>query len=392
MVIDMMEELVMSVVKDNEKALDSVIEEMINVVTNSKREVFEIGEESRKQQEALNKEVKEIKREVENIISESDELERRLKASRARLSEVSKNFELYSEEEVRKVYNSTHELQTQLVVQRQKEVALIKRRDELEQRIKALATNVDRAEKLMSKINVILTYLQEDFKGVNEALETAKQKHEFGLRIIEAQEEERRNLSREIHDGPAQMLANVLIRSDIVDKTMKQRGMDEALKEIKEMKEMARNALYEVRRIIYDLRPMALDDLGLVPTLRKYLSTIEEYHELKINFEFKGKEMRYGHKFEAAVFRMIQEAVQNAVKHAQAKLIRVQFEASQDQLNIRVIDDGIGFDQEEKRNQSFGLIGMRERIEMLDGKLEVESELGHGTKVKISLPNVYDEQ
>ncbi|MGP4073856.1 sensor histidine kinase [Piscibacillus sp. B03] len=382
----------MSVVKDNEKALDSVIEEMINVVTNSKREVFEIGEESRKQQEVLNKEVKEIKREVENIINESDELERRLKASRVRLSEVSKNFEHYSEEEVRQVYNNTHELQTQLVVQRQKEVALIKRRDDLEQRIKILANSVSRAEKLMSKINVILTYLNEDFKEVNEALESAKQKHEFGLRIIEAQEEERRNLSREIHDGPAQMLANVLIRSDIIDKTIKQRGMDEALKEIKEMKEMARNALYEVRRIIYDLRPMALDDLGLVPTLRKYLSTIEEYHELKIQFEFKGKEMRYGHKFEAAVFRMIQEAVQNAVKHAQAKIIRVQFEATQQKLNVRIVDDGIGFDQEATKHQSFGLIGMRERIEMLDGSLKVESELGQGTKVKISLPNVYEDQ
>ncbi len=345
-VILTMEELVMSVVKDHEKALDSVIDEMISVVTNSKQEVFEIGEESRKQQDTLNKEVKEIKREVENIISESDELERRLKASRVRLSEVSKNFEQYSEEEVRQVYNNTHELQTQLVVQRQKEVALIKRRDDLEQRIKTLANSVQRAEKLMSKINVILTYLQEDFKEVNDALESAKQKHEFGLKIIEAQEEERRNLSREIHDGPAQMLANVLIRSDIIDKTIKQRGMDEALKEIKEMKEMARSALYEVRRIIYDLRPMALDDLGLVPTLRRYLSTIEEYHELKIIFEFKGKEMRYGHKFEAAVFRMVQEAVQNAVKHAQAKIIRVQFEATDHRLNIRVIDDGIGFDQE----------------------------------------------
>ncbi|TFB24390.1 histidine kinase [Filobacillus milosensis] len=380
----------MSVIKDNDRALDQVIDEMINVVSNSKDEVFEIGEESRKQQDALDQEVKEIKTEVQKIIKESDELEKSLKASRLRLSEVSKNFNQYSEEEVRKVYNSTHELQTQLVVHRQKEVALIKRRDELEQRIKALATSVERAENLMSKINVILTYLQEDFKQVNQALESAKEKQEFGLQIIEAQEEERRKLSREIHDGPAQMLANVLLRSDIVDKTIKQRGVDQALKEIKDMKEMARGALYEVRRIIYDLRPMALDDLGLIPTLRKYLSTIEDYHEMKINFETRGKEMRYGHKFEAAVFRMVQEAVQNAVKHAQATLIRVVFEATNQRLNLLIVDDGIGFDQTEKKNQSFGLIGMRERIEMLDGELSVESEIGNGTKVKISLPNVYE--
>ncbi|RPF54348.1 sensor histidine kinase [Aquisalibacillus elongatus] len=380
----------MSVTKENERALDQVIEDMMDVVNNSKQEVFEIGEESRKQQEVLTSEVKEIKQEVENIIKESDELERRLKASRVRLSEVSKHFDQYSEEEVRKVYNSTHELQTQLVVQRQKEVALIKRRDDLEQRIKALTNNVERAEKLMSKINVISTYLQEDFKEVNQALESAKEKHEFGLQIIEAQEEERRKLSREIHDGPAQMLANVLIRSDIVDKTIKQKGIDEAVKEIREMKEMARNALYEVRRIIYDLRPMALDDLGLVPTLRKYLTTVEDYHNLKVQFDVRGKEMRYGQKFEAAVFRMVQEAVQNALKHAEASLIKVLFETTQHQLNVIVIDDGVGFDQSEKKNQSFGLIGMRERIEMLDGELKVESQIGDGTKVKISLPIVYE--
>ncbi|GEL78723.1 sensor histidine kinase [Tenuibacillus multivorans] len=380
----------MRVTKDSDKALDQIIEEMTSVVANSKQEVFEIGEEARKQQSALDDEVQEIKVEVKKIISESDQLDRKLKASRVRLSEVSKNFEQYSEEEVRKIYNSTHELQTQLAVHRQKEVALIKRRDELEKRIKALANSVERAEKLMSKINVILTYLQEDFKDVNEALESAKEKHAFGLQIIEAQEEERRKLSREIHDGPAQMLANVLIRSDIVDKTIKQRGVDEAIKEIKEMKEMVRSALYEVRRIIYDLRPMALDDLGLVPTLRKYLSTTEDYHDMKIDFVAKGKEMRYGQKFEAAVFRLVQEAVQNAVKHSQAKLIRVLFEATNYQLNIHIVDDGIGFDKNEKKDQSFGLIGMRERIEMLDGDLKVDTELGNGTKVKISLPNVYE--
>ena len=108
-------------------------------------------------------------------------------------------------------------------------------------------------------------------------LEDAKQKQDFGLKIIEAQEEERKRLSREIHDGPAQMMANVMLRSDLVEKIYRERGIDEALGEIVNMKKMVRDALYEVRHIIYDLRPMALDDLGLVPTLKKYLKTTEEY-------------------------------------------------------------------------------------------------------------------
>ncbi|MFP3386653.1 sensor histidine kinase, partial [Tritonibacter sp. SIMBA_163] len=84
---------------------------------------------------------------------------------------------------------------------------------------------------------------------------------------IEAQEEERKRLSREIHDGPAQMMANVLLRSDLIEKTYREKGADKAFKEISSLKDMVRQALTEVRRIIYDLRPMALDDLGLVPTL-----------------------------------------------------------------------------------------------------------------------------
>lgn len=377
----------MSKYKDSDKALDKIIQEMITVVSNSKQEIFEIGEESRKQQMLLEKELEDIKKEVIELFDESEMLERKLKKARFRLIEVSKNFDNYSEAEVREVYNYTHEIQTQLIVLRQKETTLIKRRDELEQRIRTLSRSIDRTENLMSKINVVLNYLNEDFKDINEKLELANEKHAFGLKIIEAQEEERRRLSREIHDGPAQMLANVLIRSDIVDKTIRQRGIDAGMKEIKDMKENVRNALFEVRRIIYDLRPMALDDLGLIPTLRRYLTTVEEYHNTKIDFHIRGKETRYSEKFETAVFRLIQEAVQNAVKHSGASLIKVYLEATGERLNILVEDNGIGFNKEEKKDKSFGLLGMRERIQMLEGELVINSEIGKGTKIKISLPS-----
>ena len=377
----------MSKYKDSDKALDKIIQEMITVVSNSKQEIFEIGEESRKQQMLLEKELEDIKKEVIELFDESEMLERKLKKARFRLIEVSKNFDNYSEAEVREVYNYTHEIQTQLIVLRQKETTLIKRRDELEQRIRTLSRSIDRTENLMSKINVVLNYLNEDFKDINEKLELANEKHAFGLKIIEAQEEERRRLSREIHDGPAQMLANVLIRSDIVDKTIRQRGIDAGMKEIKDMKENVRNALFEVRRIIYDLRPMALDDLGLIPTLRRYLTTVEEYHNTKIDFHIRGKETRYSEKFETAVFRLIQEAVQNAVKHSGASLIKVYLEATGERLNILVEDNGIGFNKEEKKDKSFGILGMRERIQMLEGELDINSEIGKGTKIKISLPS-----
>src|SRR5690625_4020224 len=215
--------------KEQEKAIDKIIRDMVQVVASSKQEIFEISEDTRNQQQLLQEELVEIKDDVLFIINEGEKLERKLKQARKKLLEVSKNFNQYTEEEVRKVYNYTNSIQTELSVIREKETTLIKRRDELELRIKTLGRSIERTESLMSKINVVLQYLNEDFKNISEEIESAKEKQQFGLQIIEAQEAERKRLSREIHDGPAQMLANVLIRSDIVDKTIKQKGIDEGI-------------------------------------------------------------------------------------------------------------------------------------------------------------------
>ncbi|MET3683003.1 two-component system sensor histidine kinase DegS [Alkalibacillus flavidus] len=378
--------------QDQDQALNKIIDEMVNVVSNSKQEIFNLSENARKEQEALTEEVKDIKQQVDEMITDNDRLEHKLKLARQRLSDVSKNFSQYSEKQVQEAYNNTYELHTKLTVQRQQEEGLIKRRDELEQRIRGLEESIQRTENLMSKINVMLNYLTEDFQEVNEAVTQANAKYNFGLKIIDAQEEERRKLSREIHDGPAQMLANVMIRSDIVTKTIRERGINEATKEIKDVKELVRNALYEVRKIIYDLRPMALDDLGLVPTLRKYLVTVEDYHEIKVDFKAKESDKRYNSKFEAAVFRLVQESVQNAIKHAETSLIEVKFEETRNQVNIQVIDHGKGFDVETEQDSSFGLTGMRERVEMLDGEIELKSKKGEGTKVMMKLPDKGENQ
>ncbi|KGX86786.1 sensor histidine kinase [Pontibacillus marinus] len=376
----------MSESKIGEKALDSIIQEMVDVVTNSKDEIFQIGEQSRTEFEQLNSELNDTKKQVIEMIDEGDKLERQVRFSRMRLSEVSKHFDKYSEAEIREVYEQTHQLQMQLSVKREKEKQLREKRDDLEQRIRRLSETVDKADALGGKISVVLNYLNDDFKQVSEALEDAREKQAFGLQIIEAQEEERRRLSREIHDGPAQMLANVMLRSELVDRTFRERGVDEALKEIKDVRKMVRSALYEVRRIIYDLRPMALDDLGLVPTLKKYLATVEEYNSLQIDFSSHGEEKRLDSKYEVALFRLVQEAVQNALKHAEAKTIQVKFELKRNNVNIVVKDDGKGFDTNEKKEKSFGIVGMKERIEMLDGEITIDSSIGEGTVIMIQVP------
>lgn len=113
---------------------------------------------------------------------------------------------------------------------------------------------------------------------------------------------------------------------------------------------MVRSSLSEVRRIIYDLRPMALDDLGLVPTLRKYLERTEEYNNgVTFHFINLGQEYRLPSKYEVALFRLVQESVQNAIKHAQASEIHVKIDMQQDSVFLIVKDNGKGFDVREKK-------------------------------------------
>ncbi|MFC4403521.1 sensor histidine kinase [Gracilibacillus xinjiangensis] len=368
-----------------DRDLDYIIQEMIDTVKNSKDEVFNISEESRKEHERINKELEELKQKVSLTIEEGDQLEKKAKAARKKLSVVSKNFSVYSEETIREAYDNAHKVQSDFVVKRDQEKALRERRDELELRLKSLEKMVERAEGLMGKVSIVLNYLSEDFRHISDLLQDAQEKQAFGLRIIEAQEEERRKLSREMHDGPAQMLANILLRSEIVERTYRKGDTDCAMKEMKSVRSLIRSSLQEVRRIIYDLRPMALDDLGLIPTIKKYIDTLEEQHS-NIHFQYRSMDDRLPSQYEVALFRLIQESIQNAIKHAKAERIDVKLEITDKKVLALVNDDGVGFDRENKKDNSFGIIGMHERIDMLGGDLRIKSDIGKGTKVFIIIP------
>ncbi|MCP8617590.1 sensor histidine kinase [Salirhabdus salicampi] len=373
--------------ENDKRALNHIITDMTSVVTNSKDEIFNIGEQSRQELEQLKQELEVVKKDIIDIFEEGDSLEKKVKQYRLRLAEVSQNFDQYTEEQVRQVYQDTHEFQSKLFIMREKEDQLRRRRSELEHRISSISQSLNRSDNLLSKISVILNYLTDDFKDVYETLQSAKEKQAFGLKIIDAQEEERRRLSREIHDGPAQMLANVMLRSDLVERTFDKRGVDEAKNEIRHMKDMVKSALYEVRRIIYDLRPMALDDLGLIPTLKKYLATVEEHYEdTEIRFLSEGFDKRLPTQYETAFFRLVQEAVQNAVKHANASIIEVYMKKGNSQIQIEVKDNGVGFELDNIAQSSFGILGMKERVEMLNGKIDIQTRTNTGTKVIIKVP------
>lgn len=368
------------------KSLEKIIEKMTEVVEKSKEDIFEISEQTMKEHEAIQEELARTKVLVKEYIDKHDELEKKVQLSRQKLSKVSREFEKYSEHDIRKVYEETHYLQMELEIVRREEKLLRQKRDDLERRLIQLSETIEKANNLGRKVSIILTFLQDDFHQMSEALKTAKEKQELGLKIMEAQEQERKRISREIHDGPAQSLANLLVQSEIIDLSFREGNIAQALEEINNIRENIRQSLQEVRRIIYDLRPMALDDLGLIPTIKKHVSTISEYNKTEIELKILGRERRLKPDYEVAIFRLIQEGLQNAIKHANATLIKVLIELRDEQISIIIKDDGTGFDIEQKKEKSFGILGMRERVDILNGQFNIDSKIGSGTKVTIVVP------
>ena len=369
------------------KALDSIFGDVLERMESSKQDIFVISEQSRQSYEDMKNELEDVRSNITRIVKAGDLLEDKTRAARRRLAEVSKFFDTLSESQVSQAYELANGLQVQLAENRAEEKQYRQKRDRLQRRLQSLLQTIERAEHLVNRLNVTMSYLTSDYEDVGEAIDKAKLKQDYSLRIIEAQEEERKRLSREIHDGPAQMMANVLLRSDLIERTYREKGPELAFQEIKSLKEMVRDALTEVRRIIYDLRPMALDDLGLVPTLKKYLETTEDYNKgTKLYFQSNGNEVRLPGNYETAIFRLVQEAITNAVRHGKASKIEVKVEWLKNHVTLIVKDNGAGFDQSIVKNQSFGLLGMKERIELVNGEFFINSSPGNGTVLMFQIP------
>ncbi|XKE93849.1 sensor histidine kinase [Metaplanococcus flavidus] len=369
------------------KELDSIYDELLAKMEQSKKDIFIISEQSRQGYEEMKDELEDVRLNISAVIKTGDLLEEKTRAARRRLAEVSGSFNSYTEEQIRQSYENANSLQLQLSANRSEEKKYRQKRDRLQRRLQTLLQTIERAEKLVNQLNITMNYLSSDFEEVEDAIEKPQLNHDYSLRIIEAQEEERKRLSREIHDGPAQMMANVLLRSDLIERTYREKGPEQAFREISSLKEMVRHALTEVRRIIYDLRPMALDDLGLVPTLRKYMETTGDYNPgTVLAFKSNGTERRLPSSFETSIFRLVQEAISNAIRHGKATAIEVKLEWLKEHVSISVSDNGTGFDQSIVKNQSFGLLGMRERIELIKGDFIINSSLGEGTILMFQIP------
>ena len=369
------------------KTLDKIIKKTISSIRDSRGQIYEVYEMARDELENVKRDVDRVKNETAEIIERVDKLERQERKARIHLMEVSRDFKRHPENEVREAYEEARKIQIDLAVAREQEQNLRRQRNDQEVRLRNLGGTVAKAEQLVSQVGVVLDYLGNQMSVAFAQIETLQNAQQLGAQIIRSQEEERRRVARDIHDGPAQAMANIVFRAEVCERLIDS-DVERAKLELRELREHIRATLGEIRKIIFDLRPMALDDLGLVPTIRGVLDVFRTQYGIFTEIAVTGRERRLASHTEIGLFRVAQEALNNVVKHAQASTVRVRIEFAPVGVTLVIEDDGKGFDaaNDDAPTGHFGLMGMRERLQLLQGKFSIKSTPGKGTRVMITVP------
>ena len=370
--------------------VNKIIKKTIDEIGLSREQILSIVENVRTDYENVKLELAKIRVDIDKVIDEVDALEKQDKMMRQKLADVSGRFKTYSEKDIKDVYDKASEIRIKYFTKMNEEKHLKDRRYKLEIALKKAGENIENAEKIINQISIAMSYLQGDILSM---LEGADKNSEMfvGIKILEAQENERKRISRDIHDGPAQHMANVVMKTDICTKII-QKDLQEGLKELADLKESVKIALKEVRAIIFDLRPMSLDDLGLNQTVQSIAKSIIEDSGIELQLRLKSMKTEVEGIIQVAAYRIIQEILNNIKKHSKATRVEVKLDFGTKYLNIIIADDGIGFVVEETlervktRGTSYGLISILDRVNQLQGHIHIQSSPGAGTVYSIKLP------
>ncbi|HEU5287260.1 MAG TPA: sensor histidine kinase [Candidatus Limnocylindria bacterium] len=268
-------------------------------------------------------------------------------------------------------------------------------RGDLESPIRVRAQ--DEVGRLAENLDAMRRQLRDAYRQISEANErlegqvaerTARLSVVLG-KVISAQEEERRRLARELHDETAQTMGALAIALDRARHGMGDASPD-AIAQLQEAQTIVKRLLEDTRRLILDLRPMALEDLGLVPAIRWYAESHLQDKGVGTTIELDRPAVRLAPHLEVALFRIAQEAINNIARHADAASATIHLDFSDAAVRIAVADDGHGFDVDRAlaSSDSVGLIGLQERARLLSGRMDINSQAGRGTQVTVELPIV----
>ena len=321
-------------------------------------------------------------REVELMLDQSQaelaKLTQRNTSVNAHLQQIQNQFDSIPRNDIKVAYNSALDAQQRMLVMRsqleklQADQSNLKKRILIYERLQAIVSENEMPEKKKTSSNNNGAAMLE--------------------MMINSQETERQRLSRQMHDGPAQALSNFIVQAEIASRLF-ELDKEKAKGELENLKTSAMGTFQKVRNFIAELRPMMLDDLGLLPTIKRYIESFHEQQGIEVNLTLKGSERRFEPYIEIMIFRALQELMGNAARYNQDQSIKiqmtVQFILDDNFVKMIVSDTGKGFDPTQVATISgLGLKVIRERVEILGGYMDIDSAIGQGCRITIQLPVV----
>ncbi|MGH2536560.1 MAG: sensor histidine kinase [Candidatus Promineifilaceae bacterium] len=317
-------------------------------------------------------------REIEVLVKQSSAEVERLMQRNARVtnyvSQLQTNFDTIPREDIKEGYEALINAQQRLFTMR----------GQLE-KLQSDQRNLQRLSDLQRQTLEMTAGMEGAPRGRSRAA-----RDQFSIiRVIQSEEAARQSLVRRMHDGPASSLSNFILQAEICQRFF-DFDPERARAELNDLKSSAANTFRAVKNFIFDLRPMMLDDLGVVPTLRRYAENFEEKYNLPVTLNVTGQARRLEEHVEVTIFRAVQELLNNARSHGQATAIEVLIDLDPNEVLLVISDNGSGFDpdllEENTGRGAIGLSMLRERIEMLGGQLRVDSTLGDGARAEFTIP------
>jgi two-component system sensor histidine kinase DegS len=328
-----------------------------------------IFEEIEKEVALTESELKEVDLLLEQSKGEVDKLTQRNATINAHLQHVQSQIDDVPPADVRTAYDAALDSQQRLVVMRGQ--------------LEKLASERNHLQRILQILNKVRAASQ---AAVPEAKD-GRSPHASIEIMTQAQESERQRLSRQMHDGPAQALSNFILQTEIAMRLFEV-DQEQARQELKTLKDSASHTFQKVRDFIFDLRPMMLDDLGLVPTIKRYADHLAEKMGMEIAVSVSGSERRLDPTLEVVVFRAIQELLSSSALHSQATSIKVQLDLSDRLVRAQVEDNGRGFDPLTiPAEAELTIKAIRERMDMLGGTFDLDSAVGKGARFSFQVPS-----
>lgn len=241
----------------------------------------------------------------------------------------------------------------------------------------------------IDELNSVIRVAREAEKPGDELITRVDDNGILRRKLLETQESERQRIARELHDSTVQSMTSLVHKAELCSRLI---DIDpvRCKMELKSMSKFTKEIIDELRDLIYNLRPMSFDDIGIDTAIERNLARLQEGTETRINYYVQGSSDQMSSVVGLTLLRIIYEACSNAVRHAHATEVNVRFVYQEDHIDLSIEDDGDGFDVEDMKvgddRTGFGLPIMKERVFLLSGEMEILSEPGKGTKIKISVP------